>query len=547
VACANGARTALVAPGRRVSYADLNRETDLLSADLRQRGIADGRAVALLLPSGWQAIVWFFAVTGAGATAVPVNPRITASELRAILDDVEPDLLITVRRVPGRDIEAALGELRLTGYRLPPVAFVDNDAICRATGSGELMVDESSHPATGPDGPAPDTAAIFYTTGTTGTPKGVMHTHAGLLDSFDRMQELHAAFFSGSAMTRAARIIKLAWRYGIRLRHGIGHQIWMTPLPVYSIAGFRFVLHALLSGQRLVLMERFHPTEMLDRIQRERVNIVALAPSMLDVALDAASSGRYDLSSLLVVGVGAAPTSPALVRRARAQLGCAVVIGYGATETGGGVLVTRMDDGERQLAETAGRPFPGAEVKVVDDQRQEVPTGCVGELACRSAGLMAGYHGHRAATAEVIDQDGWYYTGDLATIDDQGYVRIVGRRRDLIIRGGANVVPAEVERVLLDHPAITEAAVVGVTDRAAGEAIWAFLVLAPAATPDLTEIRQHCIRRLDPGKVPDRLRILIKLPVNQTGEVHRVALRELAEQQILDRRARGGKNGADHD
>lgn len=222
------------------------------------------------------------------------------------------------------------------------------------------------------------------------------------------------------------------------------------------------------------------------------------------------------------------------------------MIGYGATEIGGGLLVTRIDDGERQLAETAGRPFPGAQVKVVDDGRREVPTGCVGELACRSPGLMAGYHRQQEATSEVIDQHGWYYTGDLATIDDDGYVRIVGRRRDLIIRGGANVVPAEVERVLEDHPAIAEAAVVGVPDRAAGEAIWAFLVPAPAVTADLTEIRRHCTERLDPGKVPDRLRILAELPVSETGEVRRMVLRELAEQQIRDRQPTGGRNGADH-
>jgi acyl-CoA synthetase (AMP-forming)/AMP-acid ligase II len=253
---------------------------------------------------------------------------------------------------------------------------------------------------------------------------------------------------------------------------------------------------------------------------------------MLEVTLKVPGLKRHDLSSLVVVGLGAAPTPPELVRRAQAMLRCTVVVGYGATEIGGGVLVTRMEDGEREQAETVGRPFPGAEVKIVDEWRRELPVDALGELACRSPGLMLGYHRQMASTAKAVDDNGWYYTGDLATMDARGFVRIVGRKRDLIIRGGYNVVPVEVESVLRNHPAVAQAAVVGVQDHTVGEAIWAFLVPARGAALHTAQVRGHCLRQLDSSKVPDHFRIIPYLPVGATGEVCKAGLRELARRQL---------------
>lgn len=549
VARAEPDRPALVAGGRRFTYSELDRQVTRLAAGLRRLGVRPGGAVVLLLPNGWEAICCFFAVMRAGAVAVPLNPRSKAREIRLVLDDVRPALLVAAGGVPGSDLDALLGELRRTGNGLPPVAVTGPRPPEWATGLDDLLAaddpvtSDTAGPADAAAGAEPSVggdpqqvAAIFYTTGTTGAPKGVLHTHAGLLDSVDRMAELQRAFFSGTPLARAARVARVAWRYRARLRHGVGSQAWMTPLACHGVAGFRFALQALLSGHRLILMDQFHPTGMLRLVPDERVNVLAVAPSMLEVALGVRGLDRYDLSSLLVVGLGGAPTAPELVRRARSALRCAVVVGYGATETGGGVLVTRIEDGERQLAETVGRPFPGAEVKVVDDQRRELPRGAVGELACRSPSLMAGYRGPAAATADVLDDRGWYYTGDLASIDERGFVRIVGRKRDLIIRGGCNVVPAELEAVLGEHPQIGQAAVVGVPDRLAGEAIHAFLVPAAGTAPGVAEVRQHCARRLEPGKVPDHVHVLAALPVTETGEVRKAALRELAEQRSREGR-----------
>ncbi len=530
-------RTAVVAPGAHLTYQELDAQVSRLAVGLRRLGLSRGDSVVLLLPSGWEALRGLFAVARAGGVAVPINPALKPRELAFVLDDVLPALVLAVPRVPGNDLGGHLVELQRMGSCPRELIFAGPDAPDGARRLGDVIAPAAQPAETANVGIEPnDLAAVFYTTGTTGTPKGVLHTHQGLVDSFLAMEELYTRFFSGSPAETAKRVATLLWRYRSRLLQGIGPQTWTTPLPLHSIAGFRVALNALLGGHRMVVAEKFHPRGELELIERDRVNILAASPSMVEAMLGVADLQRYDLSSLLVVGLGAAPVRPELVRRARAAFGCAVVVGYGSTETGGGVLVTRLEDPERQLAESVGRPFPGTEVRIVDDQRREVPDGAVGELACRVPGQMAGYLRDEGATTDVMDEHGWYYTGDLATMDRQGYVRIVGRRRDLIIRGGQNIVPAEVERVLLEHPAVERAAVVGVPDRLAGETIWAFVVAAGGATLELVELRAHCARRMEPSKQPDELCVCAELPTAEAGEIRKTELRELALAEIWLRR-----------
>jgi fatty-acyl-CoA synthase len=530
-------RTALVATDRRLTYREFDGEVSRLAAGLRRLGLSQGDSVVLLLPSGWEALRGLFAVARAGGVAVPVNPALKSRELAFVLDDVLPALVLAVSRIPGNDLGASLVELQRSSSWPGELVFAGPDPPKGARRLGEVVVAAGEPVETvDADIEPDDLAAIFYTTGTTGTPKGVLHTHRGLIDSFLGMEELYTRFFSGSPAATAKRVATLLWRYRGRLLQGIGPQTWTTPLPLHSIAGFRVALNALLGGHRMALTERFHPRGELELIERERVSILAASPSMVEAMLSVADLQRYDLSSLLVVGLGAAPAGAELVRRARAAFGCAVVVGYGSTETGGGVLVTRLEDPERQLNESVGRPFPGTEVRIVDEQRLEVADGTVGELACRVPGQMAGYLGNDGATTEVVDEQGWYYTGDLATMDPQGYVRIVGRKRDLIIRGGQNIVPAEVERVLLEHAAVGRATVVGVPDRLAGETIWAFVVAAERATLDLADLRAHCAQRMEPSKQPDELRVCADLPTADSGEIRKTELRELALAEIWQRR-----------
>lgn len=534
-------RVALISDGRRGSYARLDAEATRLAAGLRASGLAPGETVALVLPSGWDAISSFFAVVRAGGVAVPLSPGLRAHELARVLGDARAAVVIAAPRVPGNDVVRALAGSRPALDGLRHVAFTGPDSPSWATRLDEVT-DRGTPPVPGDLAAPDDVAAMFYTTGTTGAPKGVLHTHRGLLDSFAAMQQLYAGFFAGSPAAAAVRVTRLAWRYRSRLLNGIGPQTWMTPMPTHTIAGFRVMFQALLAGHRLVTTQQFHPRQVLETIQREHVSILAVTPTMAEAMLSVADMDRYDLSSLLVVGLGAAPTAPALARRARARFGCAVVIGYGTTETAGGVLVTRLDDRDQHMTETVGRPFPGVEVRVVNEQRRDVGVGRAGELACRAPGLMLGYGGP-AAASDAVDQEGWYYTGDLAVVDEKGYVRIVGRKRDLIIRGGQNVAPDELEQVLLDHPEVAQAAVVGVPDRLAGEHIWAFVVPVPGAAPDTAGLRAHCAQRLESHKLPDEFRFRSALPVVDSGEVRRQELRDAA----LAGLTRDGAHGAGED
>lgn len=522
VAAVHPRRVALTVAGRSTRFRELDQATTGLAAGLRRLGLRGGDPVLLLLPNGATAVWGFFATVRAGGVAVPLSPAIRPRELEAVVAGVRPAAIIAAPQAL-----TSLETLRREEARPLPTTLVDGEAPVWARRLQDAAATDQAGwqaPPVALDQPA----AIFHTTGTTGAPKAVVHTHRGLVASFLAMQQLYTSFFSGSMGETVRRTATLVWRYRARLRHGIGPQAWMTPLPWHGIAGFRVLLQALLGGHRLLLAERFQPRATVELVQRERVAIVALTPSMLEAILGVEDLRRHDLSSLLVVGLGAAPTSPELVRRARAALGCAVVVGYGATETAGGVLVTRMDDSDAHLAETVGRPFPGVEIRIMDERRQDLPAGAVGELACRVPGLMAGYHSDAGETGQVIDEQGWYFTGDLAVRDPDGYVRIVGRKRDVIIRGGQNVAPAELEGVLLEHPGVARAAVVGVPHRIAGEAIWAFAVPAPGAVLEPAELHAHCARHVEPHKVPDRFRVRPELPATSSGEVHRVALREIA-------------------
>jgi fatty-acyl-CoA synthase len=241
---------------------------------------------------------------------------------------------------------------------------------------------------------------------------------------------------------------------------------------------------------------------------------------------------RYDTSSLLVCGTGTAPCPPALGYQIQQRFKCALYIGFGMTEAAGGIAVSSMSDSDALQAETVGRPLPGVDIRIVDDQRRDLPVGQVGELAVHSDGVMQGYFQAPELTAEVIDKDGWYYTGDLVTMDEKGYLRVVGRKKDMIIRGGQNIYPAEIEGYLVTHPKIQEVAVVGVPSPVGGESVWAFI--RPAEGVDLTaiEILNYCRGTLEPFKIPSQVRFLKQFPLAETGKPRKFELRAMAIKEM---------------
>ncbi len=249
-------------------------------------------------------------------------------------------------------------------------------------------------------------------------------------------------------------------------------------------------------------------------------------PTALQVMLSVHEGTAYDTSSLLICGTGAAPCPPHVARGVRERFGCAIHIGFGATETGGGISATSLADSDERQAETVGQPMPGMELKVVDEGRRELPPGEVGELACRSDSVMLGYYRAPEATAQVIDEEGWYYTGDLARIDEDGYVHIVGRIKDVIIRGGQNIYPAEIEAYLAAHAKIEEAVVVGMPSAIGGESAWAFLILQEGAEMTAQEVLAYCRQELEAFKIPSQVRFVADFPRTETGKPKKFELRQ---------------------
>ena len=533
VARRHARREALVWHDLRITYDELLRQIDAVARGCLALGLRKGDKVALLLPNRPEYIYCFLGVTRFGGVIVPINPVYRRRELAHILNDAEVAMVIAVPEVRGYRL---LDTIDLIRPSLPIVChyvFVADEAPPWAMRFGEL-VRPSRAPFEPADPPAPDDLfGLIYTSGTTGLPKGTMHTHGTVLAPILAGEELRRTLFHFSPGF-ARRLVQMVRLYGWRfLRWGSRQQTFMGPAPLHAMAGYSFMLHALAYGYRFVIVDWFDPQQVLQTIEREHVNVMAGTPTMFQMLLSVRDLERYNLSSLILADLGAAPCPPALARELRRRLGCAVAISFGATETASAATLTDIVDPERLQAETVGRVYPGTEIRVVDEQRREVPRGAVGEVAVRSRGIMKGYYKAPELTAQVLDADGWYYTGDLGTLDEQGYLRIVGRKKDLIIRGGQNIYPTEIEHVLLAHPAVAEAAVVGVPGGAGDESVWAFVRLREGTAATERELLAYLRAEVAPYKVPDVIGFVGEFPHTPTGKIPKY---QLVEQVLGEKR-----------
>jgi acyl-CoA synthetase (AMP-forming)/AMP-acid ligase II len=377
--------------------------------------------------------------------------------------------------------------------------------------------------------------AVLYTSGTTGTPKGTMHSHRSLMAPVVATLQVRALWKRPNLKTLGPTLKALVRYREKLLRAATGPQIFLASTGWHTITGLEILFQALLMGDTLVLLPHFHPREMLRLVERERVTILVAVPTAFQMILGLPDLEQVDTSSLLVCGVGGAPCPPHLAKEIQRRFHCAIHVGFGTTELGGGVAVTSLADDERQRTETVGRPLPGMEAKIVDEQRRELGPGQVGELACRSESVMMGYYRAPEATAQVIDEEGWYYTGDLARMDENGYIHIVGRIKDMIIRGGKSIYPAEIEGYLTAHAKIREVAVVGVPDALEGESVWAFVLLEEGAEMTVREVLDHCRLELEPYRIPSQVRFLDAFPRSATGKPQKFKLRERALNDALER------------
>jgi acyl-CoA synthetase (AMP-forming)/AMP-acid ligase II len=502
----HGSRAATILEDDRVSFEAQYRAIAALARALAERGVGKGDRVAMAMRNLPEFIVAFFAITGMGAIAVPLNAWWTGSELEYGLRDSGATLLIAdaqrwARIAPSRDA--------LPGLKHVIVARAD--AVPERTEALDALIGRPNDWASLPDQPLPDVplesdddATIFYTSGTTGAPKGALGTHRNLVTNI---------LSSGYNAARAC------------LRRGETPpepqpKVFLTVIPLFHVTACSATLMgAMAAGHTMVFMRKWDAGEALRLIERERVNMTGGVPTIAWQLLEHPDRARYDLSSLEAIAYGGAPSAPELVRRIAREFGALPGNGWGMTETMATVTGHSAED-YLNRPDSAGPPVPVADLEIrADDGVSVLPPNTVGELWSRGPMNVRCYWNKPEATAATF-VDGWVRTGDLARLDEDGFLFIVDRAKDIIIRGGENIYSIEVENALYEHPAVTDAALIGLPHKMLGEEPAAVVHLAPGAEATEAELQDWVRARLAPFKVPVRIAFASEmLPRNANGKI----------------------------
>jgi fatty-acyl-CoA synthase len=475
-------RAALIAGDQQWTYSQLNHEAERVARSLSSR-FTPGDRIAVWAGNSPDWILLEFAAALAGLTLVMVNPAYQADEVAHVLGHSGVSGLFLAEDYRGRSLRAVLAQVT------EPLPLFD------VFGLGEWPAGEAGPlPDVDPDSPA----QILYTSGTTGRPKAAVLTHRGL---------------TNNARLAAAAI---GWT---------ADDVLVNPMPYFHIAGCGLMVLGLAQSLAThVVMPRFDPGLMLELIEKHRGTVIGGVPTMLTALLAHPSRTRRDLSSMRIALAGGATVPPELIRRVEAAFGVPFVLTFAQTESSCSITMTRPDDAPADRAETLGRPLPQTEVRIASLLTgATVPHGTVGEICTRGYLVMDGYLGDEQATAAAVDWDGWLHTGDLGSMDDRGYLRIAGRIKEMIIRGGENIYPREIESVLLSHPGVAEVAVVGVPDRFWGEVVGA-VVRPSGETPDQASLVDYCRERLAGFKIPACWRFTDAFPLTSTGKVRKDVL-----------------------
>jgi len=501
-----GDAEAIVDGPRRVSFAQLVADFRRVTAALMACGIERGERVAVWAPNRYEWVVAALGAHGAGAAIVPVNTRFKSAEVRHILARSGARVAFTIGEFLGMNYAATLAELRpqLTSLELvigfDGASHVDHSLesfvrLGERVGDTEL---DARIRATGPD----DVCDVLFTSGTTGAPKGVLMTHAQTLRQFSDWCDM-------TGLSTGDRYIVVNPFF-----HMFGYKAgWLT---------------SLMRGATILPKAVFDARDVLRTIAAESVTVLAGPPTLFQSILDHPDRSRFDLSSLRISATGAADIPVELIRRMREDLRFQTIsTGYGLTEAGT-VTGTWPEDDFETIATTVGRPRPGVELRIADDDGVERPVGEPGEVLVRGYSVMRGYLDDPTETARAIDADGWLHTGDLGVIDERGCLRIVGRKKDMFIVGGFNAYPAEIENLLLGHPSISRVAVVGMPDARLGEVGMAFVVLTPGARLSPDALIEWARGAMANYKVPRAVELVGELPLNAAGKVEKEILRARA-------------------
>ena len=484
---ARGEWLALRQGERALTYAELERAAGQAAALLREAGVRPGDRVALMLPNVLAYPLFFYGSLAAGASVVPMNPLLKSREVAYYLGDSGASVIFAWEAMGE---EAAKGAAD-TGTRVVRVAEPDARSVL---GDREPLADWAER---GDD----DDAVILYTSGTTGVPKGAELTHANL---YQNAEVATTTLFTA----------------------GPGDVI-MGCLPLFHVFGLTCGLNAsVISGATLTLLPRFDAAAALEMIGREKVTIFEGVPTMYSALLHSPARASADVSSLRLCVSGGAALPVEVLRQFEEAFGCPILEGYGLSETS--PVASFNHPGRPRKAGSIGTPIAGVEMRAVDDAGNDVAQGEVGEIAIRGHNVMKGYWRKPDATAAAIP-DGWFRTGDLARIDEDGYFFIVDRKKELIIRGGYNVYPREIEEALHEHPAVAEVAVVGIPHDSLGEEVGAAVALKPGATATPDELKAFAKARVAAYKYPRYVWLVDQLPKGPTGKILRREVKPPAE------------------
>ena len=471
------------------TYSNLLANSDRLARSLASR-FAPGEKVVVWAPNIPEWIFMEYACGLAGLVLVTANPSFRAKELRYVLEQSGAVALFMVDEFRGNPMREIAENATASVEGIREVINLNDEAALHARGDLEGVL-----PAVAPD----DAAQIQYTSGTTGFPKGAVLSHKNLINN--------------------ARL------YCHRKKVG-RHSVWANFMPLFHTAGCATgALGCLQAACKMLLIKRFDADVFAKLIEEQGVTTCFAVPTMLFGLLEALERKPRDISSLEVISTGGAPVPPELVRRVRNRLDCHLLSAFGQTEHSPMICLNPIEATQEQIVETAGQPLPQTEVSVQSPEDSRVmPIGEVGEICARSYGVMIGYNDNPEATGAAIDEDGWLRTGDLGTMDAQGFIRVTGRVKDMIIRGGENLFPAEIEAVLVEHAQIRQVAVVGLPDEKWGEIIAAFML--SETTPELHELKTCCQKHLSAQKTPTTWVQVPEFPLTGSGKVQKFAIRD---------------------
>lgn len=498
---------ALIYNEERLTWADFKKRMDLVASAYLEIGVGKGDRVAVLAAARNEFPISYMAAGKVGATWLGLNPKFTLDELRYQIEDAKPVVLIAVRSFIGNDLAEKIAALRQEFSFLKKVLVIGDsmegvdDFNDFAYKSRPALMDalekraSSVHPS--------DEALLLYTSGSTGKPKGVLHTHEGIVENI-KAEVVH---------------------FGVD-----GDARCLLHFPINHVAADTEIAFAsIMVGGAIVHMEQFDPVGTLKMIEKEKITLLGQVPVMYLLEIKQPEFFQTNFSTLkaMVFSGAAAPKIMLEILSGICKgVGASLLTGYGSTEACGFVTYSRPEDDMETLLATAGRAVYPFELKIVDENRRELPDGQIGEIAIKGPAVFKGYLNKPEITAEVLDRDGWFYTSDLATRDARGYISITGRKSEMFKTGGENVYPREIEEVLETHPGVLFAAVIGVPDEIYQEVGWAWIMQMPGKEASEEELKELCRSKLANFKIPKKFFIRPLLPLLANGKVNKLELKK---------------------